>query len=73
MAARRVLARGDGASGHVFRTGCQFSRGMATAKRRVVVMGRACRVYDGHISLGNKICFGNKCAARAPAVSPVAG
>ena len=52
--------------------GAMFSRGMATAKRRVVVMGRARRgLYDGkHISFGNKISFaGNKCAARAPAAS----
>ena len=45
-----------------------FSRGMATTKRKMVVMGRAHRgLYDGkHISFGNKISFaGNKCAATA--------
>ena len=41
-----------------------FARGMATTKRKRVVMGRAYRgLYDGkHIGFGNKISFaGNKC------------
>ena len=51
-----------------------FSRGMATTKRKMVVMGRAHRgLYDGkHISFGNKISFaGNKCAAE-PRLLPLA-